>query len=130
MPDDSFKEFVLDQLSALPDLGRGRCSARMDFIPAKSRPAQVRKGRIRTLPPTLMATAERRFPIRRVSTGISTLAGPEAGAPGAVRGCARLQGCDPFLIWERACPPVELSAGKPAISLRCATMVWPDAKIV
>jgi len=27
---------------------------------------------------------ERRFPIRRVSAGVSTPAGPEAGAPGAV----------------------------------------------
>ena len=38
-------------------------------------------GCIRTLPPTLMATAERRFPIRRISAGISPPAGPEAGAP-------------------------------------------------
>ena len=42
-------------------------------------PPALTEGRIRTLPLTLMATAERRFPIRRISAGISTLAGPEAG---------------------------------------------------
>jgi len=32
MADESFKEFVLDQLRALPDVRAGRCLARMDFI--------------------------------------------------------------------------------------------------